>query len=175
MQGITERDIAYDMLFGSKQTAHLYNEASLESSHHNVFHMFRELEHHCVENQHRIWEYLHRRNEYRVDEAHPQQIQETHQRMEHLAQDHLGGVRGSMRGEYPRYGAAAPSGYGTPWPGTTGGYATTGNYGNTGAYGSSGGYGTTTYNQPGNETRTDWGRGETGRGLPDWVREPARR
>jgi hypothetical protein len=165
MRGITERDIAYDMLFGSKASAKLYCEASLEAAHQNVYHLFRELEHHAHESQHRIWEYLHRRSEYRVEEAHPRDIEEVPQRMERLAQDHLAAAGGSDYGRYPN--STASTGFGGPSAWTSGAP-----YGATGT-----GYGTTTAVSDWHrgESRSDWNRGEPGRSLPDWAREPTRR
>jgi hypothetical protein len=170
MPGITERDVAYDMLYATKANAELYCHAALESAHHNVYHLFRELEHHTHESQHRIWEYLHRRNEYRVEEAHPRDIEDTRQRMERLAQDHL---THAGRGDYGRYpNTTVGGGYGgTPAWSTSGA-----NYGTGTAYGS--GYGSGGSFAPsygGTESRSDWNRGESSRNLPDWAREPTRR
>ncbi len=176
MRGITERDVAYDMLFGSKTASKLYCEASLESAHQNVYHLFRELEHHTHESQHRIWEYLHRRNEYRVEEAHPRDIEEVRQRMERLAQDHFSSV---STGEYGRFPNSAV-GSGTPSWSSGGTYGTTGTgYGTPGTgYSTTGttyGGGTTGYDW-GREPRTEWNRGgEPGRNLTDWARETSRR
>ena len=182
MRGITERDIAYDMLFGSKAATKLYCEASTEAAHQNVYHLFRELEHHTHESQHRIWEYLHRRNEYRVEEAHPRDIEEVRQRMERLAQDHFGTVSTGEYGRFPN--STVGAGYSGPSSWSAGG--TSGTTGTTGtSYGTTGtGYGTTGttytgstggYDWPRGESRTDWNRGESTRNLPDWAREPSRR
>jgi hypothetical protein len=170
MRGITERDIAYDMLFGSKTASKLYCDASLESAHPNVYHLFRELEHHTHESQHRIWEYLHRRNEYRVEEAHPRDIEEVHQRMERLAQDHLGATSTSEYGRFPNstVGTVPSSWSSGSTYGTTGtGFGTTGT-----TYGGS----STGYDWGRGESRTEWNRGgESPRNLPDWARETTRR
>jgi hypothetical protein len=149
MPGITERDIAYDMLFGCKAAAELYCTAALEAAHHDVYHMFRELQHHAHETQHRVWEYLHRRNEYRVSEAHPREIEECRQRMERLAQDHLAYAGATARPEYGRYGGNAGGYGGGQWANTAAGYGN-------------------------NENRWDWNRNEPGRTSADWSREPAR-
>ena len=172
MRGITERDIAYDMLFGSKAATKLYCEASTEAAHQNVYHLFRELEHHTHESQHRIWEYLHRRNEYRVEEAHPRDIEEVRQRMERLAQDHFGTVSTGEYGRFPN--STVGAGYSGPSSWSAGGtYGTTGTgYGTTGTTyaGSPSGY-----DWPRGESRAEWNRGESPRNLPDWAREPSRR
>jgi hypothetical protein len=100
MQGITDRDIAYDMLFGCKQTAHGYCQAALEAASPSLYRTFMEMHERAQESHRRIWEYLHRRQEYRVSDAHPQEVQSARDRMERLRDDHLRGD--AARGEAPR-------------------------------------------------------------------------
>lgn len=111
MQGMTDRDIAYEILIGTKQTAAGYCQAALEAATPSCFRTFMELHERAQESHRRVWEFLHQRQEYQVSEAHPQEVQAVRDRMERLRDDHLhaDGMRGDGR-SWDRAGEMASTG-----------------------------------------------------------------
>lgn len=195
MQGITERDIAYDMLMSSKASARAYCQAALESASPSCFRMFMELHERTQESHRRIWEYLHRRQEYRVQEAHPQEIDGIRQRMAQLRDDHLPGA-GHLRGaavpenrsweerrrEFEPAGSAGRAGAagfrGSEWSAPGAGYATGAGYGGGAGYGTGAGFGGSFASgaAAGSGFGSGWQRGERGGERPEERRfEPAPR
>jgi hypothetical protein len=88
MHGLNDRDIAYDILFATKQTASTYCTAALEAADPSCFRMFMDMHDRTQHIHRRVWEWLHQRQEYRVAHAHPQEVRDVHERMSQLARDH---------------------------------------------------------------------------------------
>ncbi len=108
MQGLTDRDIAYDILFATKQTSSDYCTGALEAASPTAFRMFMQLHDRTQDTHRRVWEFLHQRQEYRVSEAHPEEVRSAQQRMERLRENQMHGAteRWEDRGRF-----AQP----TPW------------------------------------------------------------
>lgn len=105
MHGLNDRDIAYDILFASKQTASTYCTAALESADPSCFRTFMDLHDRAQQTHRRVWEWLHQRQEYRVSHAHPQEVRDVHDRMAQLARERIqpgAGPYGPQGGWGPR-------------------------------------------------------------------------
>lgn len=88
MEQFTDRDIAYDMLYCAKNGATVYTQGTMEAADNRIRNLFHRFLDDCLEDQWRIWQYLHRKNEYRVEEVSQQSIDSLRQRMDHLVRTH---------------------------------------------------------------------------------------
>jgi hypothetical protein len=126
MHQLNDRDMAYDMLYGAKDTATLTMTAIMESASPRCREVFHRIHDDHLQDQWRIYQLLHRKGEYRASQADRQEISGVRQRMEHLRQSHErpsghqsfngnSGGRWDDRGwnEPSAVGAAAGAGYGT--------------------------------------------------------------
>lgn|GEM_PF-5119511 len=149
MHNLSDRDIAYDLLYGCKSTSQLYMQAVLESASPRCREVFHRIHDDGLRSQWKIWRFLHNRNEYRTDPADRREIEGVRQRMEHLCQTHQDAVRpqfamaGAREGEGARWderdnrwGESGQAPYGGGMRSGTG-YGTAPN-GGTGAYGPAG-------------------------------------
>ncbi len=92
MQNLSDRDIGYDILYGTKSAAMEYMAAVLESSSPRCREIFHRLHDDALRSQWKVWQFLHQRQEYRTAEAHPQEVDGVRQRMAHLCRTHnIGG------------------------------------------------------------------------------------
>ena len=99
MENLTDRDMAYDVLYGTKQAAMLFMEATLESASPACRHLFHRLHDDAMRDQWRLWQFLHGKAEYRVEAAGRAEIDGVRRRMEHLWQSHRG-TAAAGRGGY---------------------------------------------------------------------------
>ena len=106
MQKLTDRDIAYDILYGCKQGAMVCMDATLESASPHCRDIFHRLHDDHLRDQWRVWQFLHHKGEYRVAAASRQEVESTGQRMERLARSHR-----QSRGGHGDF-APAQGGYG---------------------------------------------------------------
>lgn len=90
MHTLTERDMAYDLLYGAKQCSHGYMAALLEAASPRCREVLHRLQDDCLRDQWRVWQFLHAKNEYRTDEATRQEIEDVRRRMEHLIRSREG-------------------------------------------------------------------------------------
>lgn len=88
MQNLTDRDMGYDLLYGTKSGALGYMEAVFESSSPRCREIFHRLHDDELRSQWRIWQFLHQRQEYRTEPAQRQEIEGIRQRMTHLCHTH---------------------------------------------------------------------------------------
>jgi hypothetical protein len=110
MQNLTDRDRAYDILYGTRHAAGLFMEATLESASPNCRHLFHRLHDDSIRDQWRVWQFLHHKGEYRVTEASRNEVNSTLSRMDHLWQTHrAAGGRGGFEPDAGRWDGAAGS------------------------------------------------------------------
>ena len=112
MQILTDRDVAYDILYGCKQGAEAYMMATIESASPRCREVFHRLHDDCLRSQWRVWELLHRNSEYRVDTAARQEIEDVRQRMEQLRRSRhrqIGAVDGDSRWSGGRWATSEPA------------------------------------------------------------------
>jgi hypothetical protein len=95
---LNDRDIAYDLLYGCKSGAQAYMASLLESATPRCREVMHRLHDDCLRDQWRVWQFLHQRSEYRVDEATRQELDAARSRMEHLARSHDSGPALAGRG-----------------------------------------------------------------------------
>ena len=88
MQNLTDRDMGYDILYGTKSSGLAYMEAVLESASPRCREIFHRLHDDCLRSQWHVWQFLHERQEYRIQEAQRQEVDGTRQRMSHLCRTH---------------------------------------------------------------------------------------
>ena len=88
MQNLTDRDMGYDMLYGTKSSAMTYMDAVLESANPRCREIFHRLHDDALRSQYKLWQFLHQRQEYRIQQAERQEIDGVHQRMAHLCRTH---------------------------------------------------------------------------------------
>ncbi len=88
MHTLTERDIAYDMLYGAKSSAMTYMAAMLEASHPRCRDTFRRMHDGAMRSQWSLWQFLHQKGEYRTHAAQYDEVEQVRRRMEHLQQTH---------------------------------------------------------------------------------------
>lgn len=113
MENLTDRDMAYDILSGTKQAAMLFMEATLESASPACRHLFHRLHDDEMRDQWRIWQFLHSKGEYRVEAASRSEIDGVRRRMDHLCQTHrIAGAAGRSSYQNAAQGRGAESGRG---------------------------------------------------------------
>lgn len=100
MHTLTERDIAYDMLYGTKSSGMTYMTATLEAAHPRCRETFHRLHEDAMRAQWSLWQFLHHKGEYRVDSAPYDEIEQVRRRMEHLCQTHGDQQRGQREAAY---------------------------------------------------------------------------
>ena len=110
MRSLNDRDIAYDLLYGCKQGAQSYMASLLESATPRCREVMHRLHDDCLRDQWRVWQFLHQRNEYRVDEANRQEVDSARSRMEHLARTHDAASGFAARGADGGWGGRAEEG-----------------------------------------------------------------
>ncbi|HVB10823.1 MAG TPA: spore coat protein, partial [Bacillota bacterium] len=88
MQRLTDRDIAYDLLYGAKSGALAYMEAVLESASPQCRDAFHSLQDEQLRSQWRVWQFLHQHEEYRTEPAERREVEGVHRRMSELCQTH---------------------------------------------------------------------------------------
>lgn len=98
MHNLSDRDIAYDLLYGCKSSASLYCQAVLESASPRCREVFHHIHDDGLRSQWKIWRLLHNRNEYRTAPADRREVDGVRQRMEHLAHTHQEAVRPQFAG-----------------------------------------------------------------------------
>jgi hypothetical protein len=112
---MTDRDVAYDILYAEKMGAECYLFGLLEAATPRCREVFHRLHDDCLREQWRVWQFLHERNEYRVSAASRSEIEGVRRRMAELAGNH-GAAAPAWGGS--RWDAAhAEEGYGGSWGG----------------------------------------------------------
>ena len=109
MQELTDRDIAYDLLYGAKGSALAYMEATIESASPRCRETFHRLHDDCLQDQWKLFQMLHRRNEYRVDQVSQSEVATVHQHMAHLRRTHEGREQNAGGGRWEDRGWNEPT------------------------------------------------------------------
>lgn len=105
LRNLSDRDLAYDLLYGCKDAAQGYMLALMEAATPRCRDLFQRLHDDSLRDQWRIWQFLHQRNEYRVDQASRQEVESVRERMQQLTRTHsarmadIGGASWNQRGE----------------------------------------------------------------------------
>lgn len=105
MHTLSDRDVAYDLLYGCKSTSHMYMQAVLESANTRCREVFHRIHDDGLRSQWRIWRFLHSRDEYQTETAQRSEVDSVRQRMEHLCQTH-----DAVRPQYAATGAREAEG-----------------------------------------------------------------
>ena len=100
MHTLTERDIAYDMLYGTKSSGMMYMAAMLEAAHPRCRETFHRLHDGAMRTQWSLWQFLHHKGEYRIGSAPHEEIEQVRRRMEHLYQTHRDRHHGQREAAY---------------------------------------------------------------------------
>ena len=109
MQNLTERDMAYDILYAAKLAATGLMDATLEAATPACRDIFHRLHDDWMRDQWRVWQFLYHKGEYRVSEAPRAEIEGVRQRLSRLARSHGAAGRPQAVGAADYAGAAWPA------------------------------------------------------------------